>query len=113
MPEREGPVERIRDPVRGEHLVHDGFAGRGVAKDDRDLPGGGAGAEQREHLGADELDLRTLAAGAQEEHRPARVDALPGGLEQPALEVVEDPWCETVGRGTGRGLPGGDALRRH
>ena len=90
MPEREGPVERIQDPVRGEHLVHDGFAGRGVAKDDRDLPGGGAGAEQREHLGADELDLRTLAAGAQEEHRPARVDALPGGLEQPALEVVED-----------------------
>ena len=46
-------------------------------------------AHQLEHLGADELGLRALAARLEQPHRAVRRPRSRAALEQPALEVVQ------------------------
>ena len=88
--ERHRAVDRERDAVGVEHLLHHRRVARGVAEHHRHLARRGAVAEQREHVRAHQLDLGALAARRVGAHRLARRAPLAGVVvEQAPLEVVE------------------------
>ena len=95
--------DRTRDPVGAEHLLDQRRVARGRPEHDDHLverhPRGG----DPEHLGGDELDLRTLAAGL--EQRDGDRGPLPGGPSRRPLACqpfVEEARLE--GRLGGRPL---------
>ena len=91
VPERNATIDGGRDPVLLEHLVDRRRGGRRGAIDDRDLLARDPRPQQTEHFGGDELGLGALAAGLEQAHRAARIDATRRRLrlEQIALDVVK------------------------
>jgi hypothetical protein len=88
--ERDAAVDRERDAVGVEDLLDDRPVRGRVAEDDGDLAGLRAGAQKREYLGGDQLDLGALAARREQPHGVARIGRRAGDrLEQIALHVVQ------------------------
>ncbi len=88
--ERHGAVHRVRDPVGAENLLDQRRVPGRVAEDNRHVPGRGAAPQQRDDLGAAQLQLGALAAGRVQRDRLAGVRLLrAGGLEQRALQRVQ------------------------
>ena len=82
-------IGRERDPVPGEHpLDHRRRAGQGAVDDD-DLVRRDAAPKLLDHLGGDELGLRTIPGRLEQADAVARIDALRRRLEQEPLEEVE------------------------
>ena len=81
-PERDAPVVGDGDPVAGEHLGEQRRDARVAAQQHRDVRRGDALAHQLEHLGADELRLRALAAGLEQPDGAVRRPPVGRGLEQ-------------------------------
>ena len=86
--QRHPPRPRHRDPVGAQHLREQRRRPR-APYEHGDVLGGHPVAHQLEHLGADDLGLRALAARLEEAHGAVRRTPLGGGLEQPALEMVQ------------------------
>ena len=86
--QRHPPRPRDRDAVGAEHLREQRRRPR-PAHEHRDVLRRHAVAHQLEHLGADDLGLRALAARLEQPHRAVRRARLGAGLEQPALEMVQ------------------------
>jgi hypothetical protein len=87
--DRHEAVDRIRDPVALEDVAGQGGIASGIAEDDRDVAWARPGAQQREHLGSDQLDLRPGPARREQPNR-VRIRGLRRIVdEEPALECVQ------------------------
>ena len=89
VPQRHQPRARSRHVEAGQRALEQLRRAPERAADDDDLARLHPSLQRHEHLGGDELCLRTLAAGLHQRHRVAGFDRQRIRLEQMAFEVMQ------------------------